>query len=307
MEETTVMRMNTQRTSWRPLGGAVGLTLLAIASVACDAGAYNRTPGGAALTPGGLTTIPQIARDPAAYVGKTVTLSGEIEKVPAPQTFIIDGDGFVGGIDLLVVTKDAVTDDAKRAAKADDVVLVTGTLRRFDEQAIEKELGIDLPNNFAYAEWAGKVVIIAREVALTPRAEGTAGVRDQRDQTGITAPPATVESKIDRIVDSPTEFVGKTVRVTGEVDKLRGGALVLEDRDLFFDDEILVVIPPALRAGTNVAEEAIIEVTGTVRLFELGVFRNDYGVDLDQGMLRAWTGKPAIVATAVRPVPAVTR
>ena len=98
----------------------------------------------------------------------------------------------------------------------------------------------------------------------------------------------------------------------GRSDKVPAASTYIIDGDGFVGGADLLLIArasaqPTARAGAQASNDRppsardIVQVTGTVRLFDAGAFRNDYGLDLREGVVRAWAGKPAVIATAVSP------
>jgi hypothetical protein len=115
---------------------------------------------------------------------------------------------------------------------------------------------------------------------------------------------------LDRILEDPTAYHGRQVTVAGEVDLvLSPRAFSIEDDDLLFDDDIMVVsrdpLPPvAGRWGeAEILEDDIVLVTGTVRPFDLVALEQELGVDLDDDLFAYWVGKSVIAATAVTLTP----
>ncbi|MDP8922026.1 MAG: hypothetical protein M3O34_04020 [Chloroflexota bacterium] len=112
--------------------------------------------------------------------------------------------------------------------------------------------------------------------------------------------------RLDQITDNPATFYGVPVAVAGEVDMvLSPRVFSIEDDDVLFDDDILVItrepLPPvAGRWGdAEVLEDDIVLVFGTVRPLDLAAIEQEIGADLDDDLFVYWTGTSAIVASAV--------
>ncbi len=144
--------------------GIILPVFLAVLLAACA------TPEDKSTETGVPPTINNITANPAAYVGKTVTVKGEVEDLRGPQAFTLDGDGIAGG-ELLVVGKDPFPVVPGRTADAylvrDDEVQVTGTVRMFVATEIEREIGWDLDPQLEIEFQGQKPVLIANSLNVT--------------------------------------------------------------------------------------------------------------------------------------------
>ena len=124
-------------------------------------------------------TIQNINKEPQNFYGKTVTVSGEVDKLLNPRAFQVSGEGMTNN-DIIVITKKPLSDMTAQAAQLteDARVQVTGTVRRFDMAAVEKEVGFDLDDKM-FSDWRDKPVVIAESITITPAGQGGAG-REQR-------------------------------------------------------------------------------------------------------------------------------
>ena len=116
-------------------------------------------------------TVRQIVGDPAAFYGKEVTVSGEVDDVIEARVFVLGGDEF-GGERLVVVSANPLPAVAGRPAVAplvaNDIVQVRGQVRQLAVVAIEREVGIEL-DDARLAEFEGRPGVVAWSVVLTPR------------------------------------------------------------------------------------------------------------------------------------------
>ncbi len=102
------------------------------------------------------------------------------------------------------------------------------------------------------------------------------------------------------IIDDPESFVGEQVTVSGEVNKVVGNnAFRIGGKDL--GGEPLLVVSSK---RSNVSQDELVEVTGTVREFDLAELENDFGVDLDDDAFTRFEGEHVIVADNVDRSPA---
>lgn len=124
----------------------------------------DTTAGGAAGTAGG-TRVAEVTENPQQFLGRTITMEAEVDRVLGPRAFYLDEESPTsGGIDrdLLVLTRS--TADAAAAAQAEDQwvnerVRVTGTVGTISVVEVEREVGWDLdPQIEAELEKARAVV-----------------------------------------------------------------------------------------------------------------------------------------------------
>jgi hypothetical protein len=150
-----------------------------------------------------------------------------------------------------------------------------------------------------------------RETPLTPLARrlplaGAAWLRPSDDTGAVT---------VDDIAARPRAFAGETVSVTGAVGQVISRRAFTMGDGGYLDDGLLVVTNRPLRgvvggpagqtgaeAGQLVlADREVVEVTGEVRLFDIGEIEREMGVRLDESRFADWTGRPVVLATAVGP------
>ena len=132
---------------------------------------------------GGITAR-QVIENPSAYVGKTVTVSGDVEEIWGPRAFNMDSGISLG--ELLVVGREPfpqVGDANNRAYVISDVATVTGVVRMLVTADVEREIGWDLDPRIE-AEFNAKPVLIAQSINFRPKAGNAAA---NANQTAMTA------------------------------------------------------------------------------------------------------------------------
>ncbi len=161
-------RRNYGKTIFRYLGALT----LAVSSVlfltSCADSASDR-----AEKTGGVTAR-QVIENPSAYVGKTVTVSGDVEEIWGPRAFNMDSGLSVG--ELLVVGREPfpqVGEAGNRAYVVRDVATVTGVVRMLVTADVEREIGWDLDPRIE-AEFNAKPVLIAQSISFRAAAAGSA-------------------------------------------------------------------------------------------------------------------------------------
>lgn len=281
-----------------PWGWIIGL--LAVLAIALIIGFAvwdddPETPNVAAAT----ATIDEVAANPAEYAGEQVTLSGDVNNVLGPRSFIL-GSG-AGGQVLVIGAEpmDALgaTGMASPAELADDTVQVTGTVRMFNLTEVERDVGADL-NDQAFAGWEGRPVIVAsnldrtaiRDTGATPGDPVVAGARQ----------PAATMALVD-LSANPAEFYGRDLMVEGVVrNVISPSAFVIAPASPGAAGEVLVVtstpVAPAPQVGQQVA------VNGNFREFDLATVERDLGADWDDQLFADWDDRPAIVANQISPL-----
>lgn len=156
---------------------AVALLVVSLFAFACERDRGEMGPkggvGGPAEGEMGVT-IKDVVDNPDRYLGKTVTVSGEVEDIHGPKAFTLGGEGFLFNKELLVVSARPVPEIPDRPGDVDlvkdDITQVTGTVRRMTVAEVEREIGWDLHPDLE-AEFIDKPVLIARSIHVTPRGE----------------------------------------------------------------------------------------------------------------------------------------
>ncbi|MDQ3323495.1 MAG: hypothetical protein M3525_13850 [Acidobacteriota bacterium] len=133
----------------------------------------SETASERAETVGGVTAR-QVIENPSAYVGKTVTVSGDVEEIHGPRAFNMDSGLTVG--ELLVVGREPfpnVPDRGNTAYLVSDIATVTGVVRMLVTADIEREIGWDLDPQLE-AEYNAKPVLVAQSITFRPNANRAA-------------------------------------------------------------------------------------------------------------------------------------
>ncbi len=138
--------------------------------------------------PGADVAAGTIVQNPSAYIGKTVTVSGDVEEVHGPRAFSMDSGTGLG--ELLVLGREPfpnVPSDGNRAYLVDDTVKVTGTVRMLVTANVEREIGWDLDRQLVVT-YEGKPVLIAQTANFTPNP-------NRSKTTAAPSPAATVNAQ----------------------------------------------------------------------------------------------------------------
>ena len=200
------------------------LPLIFVASCGGDASERAENVGG--------VTARQVIENPSAYVGKTVTVSGDVEEIHGPRAFNMDSGLSLG--ELLVIGREPfpqVPDRGNTAYVINDVATVTGVVRMLVTADVEREIGWDLDPRLE-AEFNGKPVLIAQSVNFRSGAnrsattntdnayQTTTNINDNQSAAANVSnnQPAIGNEITDYSVlvnpQNPQSLVGKRVRLT---------------------------------------------------------------------------------------------
>jgi hypothetical protein len=127
------------------------------------------------------------------------------------------------------------------------------------------------------------------------------GDRTQPESTAGASPQSEVD--IDDLQDDPTEYVGREVRIVGEIDDPSHGdhAFVVDGDDWFFADEVLVLGTTPMRlGGEHLVDGDDVVVIGTVWVGDMPGLERELGWPIREGMADDWEDEAVIVAHTVR-------
>ena len=193
---------------------ARSLTLLALLVAAIFVGSCGGADSEAAGEQGGATAR-QIIENPAGFVGKKVTVSGDVKEIWGPRAFSMDS-GLTAG-ELLVIGREpfpgVVDKGANTAYVVNDATTVTGVVRMLVTADIEREIGWDLDPRIE-AEFNAKPVLVAQSVSFRPganraAANHNAGANQSSNDVEIT------DYLIIVAEPNRTSLIGRRVRLTG--------------------------------------------------------------------------------------------
>jgi hypothetical protein len=209
-------------------------------------------------------TVKDIVSNPQQSAGKTVVVSGEVNRVFGPRWFSIGGEGFGGGEELLVVGPTRIPkllDNLADSGKvANDLVQVTGRVRLFDVDAIEDEIGEDLPGGDWWRPYDRKPVVVMTDLDITPRVDVVPVVA-----VPVPVPVAPITDEL-LIISTPERrsLVGRTVALFGvKVQTVVG-------RNAFWvgptpDRQLFVALDPTTTGDREVRAGQTIAVAGVLR------------------------------------------
>jgi len=120
-----------------------------------------------------------------------------------------------------------------------------------------------------------------------------------RSQGPIASDTPAVTVKLDDLEDKPGNFVGKTVSVQGEVDKMLGPHLFTIDERGWADParEMPVSVPAPFTV--TLKEKAVVRITGTVEKVPIAKLESEVGPIADTKLRAEIANQPVLVATSV--------
>ncbi|PSB14183.1 hypothetical protein C7B69_19315 [filamentous cyanobacterium Phorm 46] len=129
----------------------------------------------------------------------------------------------------------------------------------------------------------------------------------QREATApAPAPPGSVATTTENVVDRTAELLGKTVTVRSKpINKLSPSTFTISDQKFFGSETILVVNATGKPFVLPAESGQDIQVTGTVRNFVLADIEREYKLGLQPNQYAEYESKPVIVAQsmALSPTP----
>jgi hypothetical protein len=118
-------------------------------------------------------TLENVIENPDRYTGKTVVLSGEVGEILGPRTFIVGGNEFIGGDELIVVSKGAVNariDDDQggdRPLLENDIVTVRGKIERFGSPGFYDRIDTE-----PFGEFDNRPAVVAESIEVSDVSTG---------------------------------------------------------------------------------------------------------------------------------------
>lgn len=104
---------------------------------------------------------------------------------------------------------------------------------------------------------------------------------------------------VSEVAGNPETYEGSTITVAGDLEEVVSPNAIRIGGGMAGGDGLLVIglgdFPARLRPAME-QEEAVLQVTGTVRKFERVEFENESGIDLDDAVFAYYEGMPALVA-----------
>ncbi len=263
--------------------GAIALALAAVILPGCtNQLEANRPAANTPASPTGNVTTEEVTDNTAQLIGKTVTIRSKPVRKIGNNTFTVSDEEFFGNETILIVNASGQplvlpTDDTE--------VQVTGEVRKLVLADVNRDYDfLDLEPNL-YVEYEGKPAIIAQSIAPAPEP--------------------------GEITTNPSQYYGRTLAVTGEVEEILSPTSFTLDEDKLFGASDLLVIVANPRTGTTtntpvaVKDDETVAVTGVLRPFVVADLEREYDLtwdlDLQKKLEAEYRTKPVLVVQSVYP------
>jgi hypothetical protein len=229
------------------------------------------------------TTANKEVVTPAKVSNKTEDLIGELVTVRSQpinkisdNVFTITDQKVFSGKRIVVVNNSGkpvnlpIPQDAK--------LQVTGTVDKFDVNALKQKYNADLGQPNSYQEYNGMPVIVARSIALAP-----------------------IPGEIG---ENPQPYYNKVIAVPAEVKQIYGDkAFVLEDNTILGNDPLLVLVTNQVKDQVPIKQGDKIVATGTLRPFVAADIEKDYNyvwdAQLRQQLETDYAQKPVLIVEGI--------
>ena len=220
-------------------------------------------------------TVSQIYEDIHAFVGRPVSMTGEVVEILTDNAFTFRGATSPDSRVILVITAGLTTDPDLAPG---DFIWVRSVVRDFDVKELET---------------------------------GDINLADERLEPFNDEPVLFAERlmsevfTIDVIVSAAEAFSGRTVTVIAPVTQVLGSqALIVEGEDWFLGfgaDSLPVVYPPGTVSGA-VKESTVVAINGTIRMLradENGDLRENFPFLFEDAEFEPYDGQPILIADSL--------
>jgi hypothetical protein len=205
-------------------------------------------------------TTEDVSENTQALIGKTVTIRSEPIKEVASNAFTVNDEQFFGSEPIIVVN--ASGQPFTFPEDDDTEVQVTGEVRNLVVADLNREYDLDLDPDL-YVDYENRPAIIAQSIAPAPEP--------------------------GEITENPSQYYGRTLAVSGEVENVYGAnTFTLDEDELFGGNDLLVVVrnANANTANTPVQVDQTVATTGVLREFVVADLEREYDFNWDEGIVR---------------------
>lgn len=272
------------------------LTLLLGIALGAGCAANGREETGAADA----RTVDTVTDRPEDFIGRTVTIRGEMDDVRGPRAFTLGDHDWILGEELLVVAPKQPAGAVWDLKALDDrPVTVTGTVRKLVVAEVEREFDFDLDPEFEI-QFRDRPILIADNITPDPSPGDTvsAGGAEDTTATASVVPTASVASPVTDVlllvpVPGPAALVGKQVRLTDAEVRSRVG-----DRSLWVGpshaQQVFVRMDQDAQVTDGSGNAATVDSTDRVSVFgtiqrvpDLEQVQSEWALDSTQSRLVA--------------------
>ncbi|WP_017742166.1 hypothetical protein [Scytonema hofmannii] len=285
----TLNKYHNRKRSWSIRGSAITVVLTALLLPACANNEQQATTPEPTADTGASTgskpvaekeniTAPEVSQKTDALIGKLVTIRSQPINRVSDNVFTITDREVFSGERIAVVNN---TGKPVNLPEPQDARLqITGTVAKFNTNAIKQEYGLDLGQQDVYREYENKPAIIARSIALAP------------------VP--------GEIAENPKTYYNKVIAVPADIARVYGpSAFTLEDDTLLGNNPLLVLVTNQLKDKAPITQGEKIVATGTLRPFVIAELERDYSFTFDPQLRKQleadYNTKPVLVVEGIYP------
>ncbi|WP_313934764.1 MULTISPECIES: hypothetical protein [unclassified Nostoc] len=201
-------------------------------------------------------------------IGKNVTIRTKPIRLIGPTSFTVRDEKLIEDKDILIIN---ATGQPFTLPSTNEIpIQITGQVRRFDLAQVNQDYNLDLQPDY-YRNYNNQPVIVAKSLALSP------------------VP--------GELTTNPSQYYGKTLTVTGEVENINSPIAYTLDEDKLLGGEDLLVLHTQPQVKVTQGEK--VTVTGVLRPMVIADLRRDYQLNWDanlQQQLQAkYRNKPVLV------------
>ncbi|MUG91395.1 hypothetical protein F7734_02375 [Scytonema sp. UIC 10036] len=278
---TMLNKYHNYKGSWNIRISATAIALTALLLPACannEQQATTSEPTADTIAEKENVTAPEVSKNTDALIGKLVTVRSQPINRVSDNVFTITDREVFGGERIAVVNN---TGKPVNLPEPQDARLqVTGTVAKFNINAIKQEYGLDLGQQDLYREYEGRPAIIARSIALAP------------------VP--------GEIAENPKMYYNKVIAVPADIARIYGpNAFVLEDDTLLGNNPLLVLVTNQLKDKAPIKQGERIVATGTLRQFVIAELERDYNFAFDPQLRKQleadYNTKPVLIVEGIYP------
>lgn len=278
-------RSNRSKLSFK--GGAVALALVAFGLTACQTQPDTvGTPPPAQTTPEQPVTGTQtgvmenvdagdLSGNLEDYIGRMVSIRGEVVEVLGNDAFVIGGGVFTDDIVVLNTSGSPVvlpTDDVT------EQVQVTGQVQRVTADSASQQYGVNL-DPVVFGDYENNPVILADSIVMAPEP--------------------------GEISDNPQAFYNEQIAIEGGIDQTYGvNAFTIGGPGFFGGSNILVISEEGGFANFATIDDVV--VVGELRPFNLTQLEQEYNLtfdpDLRQSLVNDYDEESVLIAEQIFPI-----
>ncbi|MCU0537647.1 MAG: hypothetical protein MUD14_27490 [Hydrococcus sp. Prado102] len=234
-------------------GAIVTFALMATILPACTNQLEANRP---ASEPGNVTTE-EVVDNTNELIGQTVTIRSEPIRKVDPNAFTVNDEQFFGSEPIIVVN---ASGQPFTLPENDTEVQVTGEVRNLVVADLNREYDLDLEPDL-YVDYENRPAIIAQSIAPAPE-------------------PGEISA-------NPSQYYGRTLAVSGEVENVYGAnTFTLDEDQLFGGEDLLVIVRNAQGVSTPVEVDQTVATTGVLREFVVAELEREYNFNWDEGLVR---------------------